>query len=138
MYPYFDFNKLHSTTSSSVWIHMAEQMSFAVHPAIHTSCLGMWCSSLPFYASKISSRESQGLGGDYSHSSRSLLSCQWDLVQLCHRGPGSQHRPRSKWRGHDSPLGEAHLSPLRIQELLGKQAPILKTLQLGETNSNHL
>lgn len=85
-YPYSDLNKLHPTTSSSVWICLAVEMSFVVHPTIHARSLGMWCSSLPSHASKISSRESQDLEGDHTYSSRSLHSCLWGSSPATPRG----------------------------------------------------
>lgn len=123
-YPYCDLNKLHLTTSPSVWICMAVQMSFVVHPTIHTSSLGMWCDCLPSHASKVFSRESHDLRRDHSHSSRSLLSCLW--VSSPAVPWGTRIRLRSWWRGLVSPLREARLSPLRIKAPLGKQAPVLK------------
>lgn len=85
-YPYSDLNKLHPTASSSVWICLAVEMSFVVHPTIHARSLGMWCSSLPSHASKISSRESQDLEGDHTYSSRSLHSCLWGSSPATPRG----------------------------------------------------
>lgn len=104
------------TNSSLVRIHM--DMIFVVHHTIHTSSLGVWCSSFPPHASKISFRESQDLGGD--HIPGLFSAACGDLVQPCREGPGSQHRLHSQCRWPDSPTGEAHLYSVRIQVLLGK------------------
>lgn len=67
---------------------MTVQMSFVVQPTIHTSSLGVWCTSLPSHAFKISSRESQDLGGDHTLHLGLFSAAYGDLAQLCHKGPG--------------------------------------------------
>ena len=123
---YSGLNKLHPTTSSSVWIYMAVQKSSVLHPSVHTSSLRVCCGFLPSHASKLSSRKSQDLGGHHTLPPRLFSAACGDLPQLCHEGPWSQHRPCSRWRGSDPPVGETHISLLRKQGPLVKQVPIVQ------------
>lgn len=121
-YPCSDLEKLYPTALCWVWIYLAIQMRCVVQPTIHTNSLWVWCSFLPYHASRFFSTESQDI---LIHPFFSSAVCG-DVAQLCHEGWGYQHGLHSQCRGHNSLL-ERLLSLHWGTETLGQAGSCAKT-----------
>lgn len=80
--------------------YLAIQMRCVVQPTIHTNYLWVWCSFLPYHASRFSSTENQDI---LIRPFFSSAACG-EEAQLRHEGWGYQHGLHCKCRGPDSLL----------------------------------